>query len=316
MNATGRLVLTLMLALVAGAAAAQGPAPPAPPGTTVSGVTVVPSKQANQTEHERYEQSLNFISSHGQTAHIGQLAHWPEPVCPVALGLSPQLNQFVADRVKQLAFEIGAPRPRRRDRCRPNIEILFTDQPQALMDLVAKKRNQLLGFHYVANEHAVTRIVRPIQAWYLTQTVSGAGNGASVDYPASLGTGQSLDLAQSHMPAGCAGSAFSECLSSQFVNILIVADVNALSGREIEPVADYISLISLAQFKMVETCDATPTLLDMFTPACAERPVANAPARQDVGYLKALYGGPASLKLWLQKSEIALRMARSPPPGP
>jgi hypothetical protein len=43
----------------------------------------------------------------------------------------------------------------------------------------------------------------------------------------------------------------------------------ALAHSQIGPVADYIALIALAQFRTLETCDALPTLLDMFTPACA-----------------------------------------------
>jgi len=297
----------------------QTPSATPPSGTTVSGITITAPREPGQTEHELFDRSLNFISSHGQTSHLGQIARWPEPVCPVSLGLSPQMNQLLADRVERLAFEVGAPQAerqaRRRGRCKPNIEILFTDQPQALMDLVAKKRNDLLGYHFVANERAVTRIVRPVQAWYLTQTVGGAGGNGSVDVPASMGKAQSLDLADNHMPGGCAGSAFTSCLSSQFVNVLVVADANALSGRKIGPVADYIALISIAQFKTLETCDSAPTLLDMFTPACADRSVADAPAKQDISYLKALYAGPSSLKLWMQKSLIAERMAHTPPPS-
>lgn len=314
MNAMGLLVL--VLGLLAGGAAAQAPSATPPSDTTVSGITVTPPKKPGQTERERFHQSLNFIGSRGQTAHLGQIARWPEPVCPLSLGLSPQMNQLVADRVERLAFEVGAPQARRHRRCKPNVEILFTDQPQALVDLVAKKRNELLGYHFVANERAATRIVRPIQAWYLTQTVSGDSGNGNVGVPASTGRGQSLDLVDNRMPGGCAGSAFSECLSSQFVNVLVVADANALASRQIGPVADYIAMISIAQFKAPDSCDAAPTLLDMFTSACANRPVADAPSRQDIGYLKALYAGPSSLKLWMQKSLIAERMAAMPPSSP
>jgi hypothetical protein len=111
------------------------------------------------------------------------------------------------------------------------------------------------------------------------------------------------------MPGGCAGSAFTECLSSDFVNILIVADASALSDRKIGPVADYIALISMAQFKTLATCDALPTLLDMFTPVCADRPAAETPGAQDVAYLKALYRGNGALKLWMQKNLAAEKMA-------
>jgi len=287
----------------------------APPSTTLPGLTVNAPPHPAATFHDHFVQSLNNVTSHGAPAHLGQLARWAEPICPIALGLSPAMNDLVADRVKRLAFQIGAPQARRPVRCKPNVEILFTDKPQELMDLVARKRNELLGFHYISQLREVSRVDRPIQAWYLTQTVSGGGS-VSLDAPGAAGSASSLDVEFSHMPPGCAGSAFTECLSSQFVNILVVADANALSGRQIGPIANYIALLSLAQFKTLDTCDAFPTLLDMFTRACADRPAAEAPAAQDIGYLKALYNGNNALKLWMQKSLVAERMARGPADSP
>lgn len=304
------LLAAALLAILAGAAQAQAnQAAAASPATPLSGVTVQAPPGPPATFHDRFVESLNFVTSHGQPAHLGQLARWTEPVCPVTLGLSPEMNALVSERVKALDFRVGAPQARRPLRCKPNIEILFTDQPQKLMDLVAKKRNELLGFHYIPEERAVTRIVRPVQAWYLTETLAGGGSNGSIDVQGTGGHAQSLDLADSHMPGGCAGSAFTECLSSDFVNVLVVADANALSDRKIGPVADYIALIAVAQFKTLETCDAFPTLLDMFTPACADRAAAEAPAAQDIAYLKALYRGNSALKLWMQKSQAAEHMA-------
>lgn len=180
---------------------------------------------------------------------------------------------------------------------------------------MARKRNELLGFHYFSQLRDVTRVTRPIQAWYLTETVAGGG-GASLDAPGPVGRAASLDVEFSQSASGCAGSAFTECLSSDLVNVLVVANANALADRKIGPVADYIALIALAQFRTLGACDASPTLLDMFTPACADRPAAEAPSAQDIGYLKALYRGNNALKLWMQKSLVAERMARGTPDSP
>ena len=318
MIGAARCTLAVLLGLASGALA-ETPPSASQPSTTVSGLTIQgQEKTPPPTFHDRFVESLNFIASRGRPAHLGQLARWATPVCPVTLGLSPAMNALVSKRVKALDFKVGAPQARRPGRCKPNIEILFTDKPQVLLDLVARKRNELLGFHYVAQLKAVTRVTRPIQAWYLTATVAGAGGGGSIDMPASLGSGQSLDLEFSQSPGGCAGSAFTECLSSELVNVLVVADANALGDRKIGPVADYIALISLAQFRTLGACDGLPTLLDMFTPACAGRPAAEAPSEQDIGYLRALYRGNNALKLWMQKSLVAERMARGPvdPPKP
>jgi len=124
----------------------------------------------------------------------------------------------------------------------------------------------------------VTRVTRPIQAWYLTETVGGGGG--SLDAPGPVGRAASLDVEFSQSAGGCAGSAFTECLSSDLVNVLVVADANALADRKIGPVANYIAVISLAQFRTLDTCDGLPTLLDMFTPAAPTAPPPRRRARR------------------------------------
>lgn len=316
MIGAARCTLAALFALAGAALAETPPSPASQLSTTVSSLTVQGQEKAPPpTFHDRFVESLNFITSRGQPAHLGQLARWTSPVCPVTVGLSPAINALVRERVKALDFKAGAPQARRPGRCKPNIEILFTDKPQALLDLVARKRNELLGFHYVAQLRAVTRVTRPIQAWYLTETMAGGGGG-SLDTPGPVGRAASLDVEFSQSAGGCAGSAFTDCLSSDLVNVLVMANANALADRKIGPVADYIALISLAQFKALDTCDAFPTLLDLFTPACADRLAAEAPSAQDIGYLKALYRGNNALKLWMQKSLVAERMARGSADSP
>jgi hypothetical protein len=281
--------LALMASLgLAGPAVAAAAA--SKPATTVQSVTVSP--QAPQ--HERYVRSLNFVSSHGAPARSGQFARWADPVCPVTVGLSPAMNARVSNRVMDVAIKVRAPLPRR-GRCKPNIEILFTDQPQQLLDLVARKRQELLGFHYVPQTRTLKTVNRPIQAWYLTSTENGAG-------------ARALDVADSQMPSGCAGSPFTSCLMSVFTNVLIVADGKALDGKPIGPTADYIALLALSQSRSLDGCDALPSILDWLSPLCGAG-AADALTDADLGYLKALYRLHPDLKMWLARDSAADRMA-------
>jgi hypothetical protein len=260
------------------------------PATTVQGVTISPEP----SPHERYAQSLNFVTSHGAPARSGQFARWADPPCPVTVGLSPAMNALVSNRVMALAIKVNAPGLRRR-LCKPNIEILFTDRPQELLDLVARKRQNLLGFHYVPQTKALETVSRPIQAWYLTSTENGAG-------------ARALDVADNQMPAGCAGSPFSSCLRSVFTNVLIVADGAALEGKAIGPAADYIALLALSQSRSLDGCDALPSILDWLSPKCGVG-APDALTKADIGYLKALYGLHPELKMWLAKDYAGERMA-------
>lgn len=121
MIGAARCLLAVLLAST-GAALAQTPPPASEPSTTVSGLTVQGQDKTPPTFHDRFVESLNFITSRGQPAHLGQLARWTSPVCPVTVGLSPAVNALVSQRVKALDFEAGAPQARRPGRCKPNIE--------------------------------------------------------------------------------------------------------------------------------------------------------------------------------------------------
>ena len=104
-----------------------------PPSTTVSGLTVAaPARAAPPTQTLLHQ----YVRSHGFAGvRIGQLARWSDPVCPVAIGLDPAFNAFVVKRVNEIAARAGAPMPDKQP-CQPNIEILFTPNPQAFLCLL------------------------------------------------------------------------------------------------------------------------------------------------------------------------------------
>src|SRR6516165_370553 len=103
MNLSKHMLLWAFVLAVAPLARAQTAS--SAPATSVSGLTV--TAPATPSFHERFVQSLNFVTARGAVAHLGQLARWADPPCPVALGLSPAANAYVSDRVKVLAAAIG-----------------------------------------------------------------------------------------------------------------------------------------------------------------------------------------------------------------
>lgn len=306
----GVLILSCLLA-TAGRAGAQAPAPGAGPPptpaeaspsapTTVTGLTVVAPKSGEPS----YKQALDFIKSHGAPARSGQLARWRDPVCPITMGLSPQVDALVSRRVVARAAQVRAAIPRR-GRCRPNIEIVFTSDPQAVLDFVAKKRDAYLGYHYVAQTQAFSRGTHPVEARYLTATRSVAGE-------------ESLDIASGpaeRSASGCAGSVFTRCISSLFVNVLIVVDGKALNGRKVAPVADYIAMLALSQANSLDGCGALPSILDLLSSKCGDRPAPDAWTGGDTAYLRGLYSTNLENVMWLEKDNIANGMLKNPAPA-
>jgi hypothetical protein len=315
-RAAGRAVLLSLCVLAAtrGAFAQASTAPAAQSASTTVGGLTINGKKSIQSHYVR---ALKFVQSHGTpAAKTGQLARWSDAICPVTLGLSPAMNAFVSARVAALAAEVGAPVAKRAG-CRPNVEILFTDQPQTLVKRVARKQSAFLGYHDASQTASLVTFSRPIQAWYLTGTQNNKGQ-RSVDVSegkaaSELGVTQTNGGLQAleqmaQTPEGCADSHFTRCLSSLFVNVLIVADQNALSGRQIGPVADYVAMLALTQPRSFDGCDALPSILDLLSTKCGDRSEPDGVTDNDVAYLRALYRVNLESMVWVQTNAIAGRM--------
>ena len=298
------LVAMLALSGIAPSARAQTPTSPPQGSTTLPAVTVT----AAPTRSERYAQAFNFIQSHGAPARSGQLARWREEVCPLALGLSPSLNAAVARAVVARAAEVGAPVPRRRT-CRANVEIIFTAEPQQLMDAVAKKREAYLGYHYVSQTATLSRVAHPIEARYLTATRNLRGIAV-----ADVASGDPHD-ARVRLDGGavrgtCGASRLTDCISSEFINVLIVVDGRALEGRPLGPVADYVAVLALSQPKVEDGCNLMPSILDLMSSACGDRPAAVDMTRGDLAYLKSLYATDLESNYGQERSNLAAQLVR------
>lgn len=306
--------------LGAAAALAARPAVGAPDPVPSAGPTALPGVMVEPppSREAKFARALNFIQSHGAPARTGQLARWKERVCPVTLGLTPALDAFVSGRVRLLAERIGAS-AQKSGRCRPNVEIVFVDRPQALMDAVARERSALLGFHYAAATRRLATVTRPIEARYLTSTQGGGGeavldvaSGGLQGGAAGTITGPVSLADAGAMPGGCAGSRLTQCLRSLFTNVLVVVDAPAMEGRRIGPIADYIAMLALSQAKSLDTCGALSSILDLMAETCSDRSAPATWTDTDIAYLRALYKVDLSTVMGLERDSIAARMTDAP----
>ena len=153
--------------ILAGALAAASPVtenPSAQP-TPVSPVTV----QAPASEVAR---TRSFIDAYAApTARLGRYARWNAGPCIAVAGLAPAQGASIKARVEAVARAAGL-KPAGAG-CKVNVEIEFTSQPQALVDQIAAKSPQVLGYQPGADLRAQTAVSRPIQAWYMTASRGG-----------------------------------------------------------------------------------------------------------------------------------------------
>jgi hypothetical protein len=303
---------------------------PPPPAVTPLTVRSVPSPVTAQKE------ATEFVKTVAATSPaIDQIARWHTSICISVAGISDDQAARVITRIQEVAAGVGVrtlPAG-----CKANVEIVFTDKPQAFMDQVAKTREEVLGYYHRHDRDKLKTVTRPVQAWYVTNTASGGADTASVALatlttsvgPAAgiaggpdgafVNTGSGAMSVQTHMmvaddpdntvPPGCADApAFTHCLTSELSNALIVIDTNKIQGQKLGPLTDYLSLVALSQVKSLDGCTALPSILDRLGKGCVDRDPPDGLTAADAAYLTALYVADLEKNKPMEQEEIAGRM--------
>jgi hypothetical protein len=239
----------------------------------------------------------DFIRNHGKPAVLsGQLGRWVTEICPRTEGLAPAFNSFVSARVEAIAASVGAPH-QWAAQCRPNVAIYFTADPQAMLDEVAKRAPQLLGFHYPHQVKRLATVNKPIQAWYVTAIRGISGEDIIDDIWGTL-------------PPGRLGSRLTLGRSSLIVFVLIVADTRKLTNISVGSISDYIALLTLSRPVSLDGCGQLPSIIDLMSPVCGSNSTSTSVTAGDTAYLRALYSLNMEQPLSLQRMDIQDKMMR------
>jgi hypothetical protein len=296
-----RAAILSLLVLFSLSAAAQ-------PG--VESVTVVGARSRAAVEQ--------FVQTFAAPSRLaGKLTRWQDGVCPRTLGLKSDFTAFITRRIRDVAAQVGAPVDPH-DNCKANIEIVFTEAPQAFIDSIRKDKPALLGYHdSVAALDEAVRMTHPIQAWYLTQTVDLHGN-AELDVSRAAGPGFKIDLGPAKPPLwvpsarvmDVTGNRLGDGLRSTFSHVLIVVDPATLKAYEMGALADYIAMLSLTQLATQDACQQLPSIVNLLAPGCTPKP--NALGAGDLGYLRGLYKMSPGSTLRVQQNEVIYQMQNAP----
>ena len=295
-------------AWLTGTAAMAQASPPSAPQTVA--LTTAPGDAETQ--------AYRFVQSYAATtAKIDQIARWDSPICVQVVGLVPDKAAEVKARIEDVAkaLEVSALPAG----CTPNIEIMFTAQPQRLLDGIAERQEVFLGYHHRDTKTAKT-VTYPIQAWYVTETVGGAGPNAGAMFSFNAGNldqglpvqsaDRVIDDPDHWTPTGCGDNHFTACLKSVFGNVLVVVDMGRMDNANAGLVSDYVSMLALSQPRALDRCNVLPSVTDLFVGACPGRGAPDGLTPADAAYLTSLYAAdPEARKLGAQ-ADIAGRMAK------
>ena len=284
-----------------------------------------PTESVTVTGTKSREVLDKFVKSFATPTQLtGKIARWENGVCPLTVGQSPDVAEFVTRWVKHVAAVVGAP-VNDMQSCTPNIEIIFTTTPQALLDNVRANETDYLGYaESSAEREKLATVTRPVQAWYTTQTKDLDGM-SRIDSARRLGGGIAMSNFNAfampetsaanrdpiYLPdatyASVTGNHIRDGARSNFYHIIIVADPSKLARYEIGPLADYIAMLALTQLNSLDTCQPLLSIVNMLAPGC-ERKV-TAITEYDVAYLRGLYQMSPDRRLLSQQGEIADRMS-------
>jgi hypothetical protein len=283
-------------------------------------ITVTATKPSDET-------ITNFEETRAQPTYVlGRMARWTKRICPVTMGLADKYAKYITQRIKDVGAAVGAPVDPDPDCGRPNIEVMFTLNPQTLMDKVRKTQPLLLGYHQNEREaDELAKVTHPIQAWY--STISQDIHGRTYVDSGTCGFGGTMfntmpspdAMSGGTVAAGillpCAivmratGSRAVDGLDSGFFNVVIVADPSKLLDYEIGTLGDYIAMLALSQPASLDSCQDLPSISNLLAKGCASVP--GWITDGDLAYLKGLYLVPRGYSMSAQRNEIRYWMKKT-----
>lgn len=301
--------LAALLGMVA--IAPTNAAEPQPPADATATTPEVPeititAPRPPTPEELKGDSVSKFMLAHARPAQAtGQFARWRTPVCPQAQGLTSESDAYIAARITAVAATAGIPYGAAG--CKANIHIYFTNDPQKLIDGVAKELPGLLGFHYVSTLKSLATVRHPVAAWYATAT-QGIHGEVALDAPvtpdSSFGApGTAQRWLGSARPGGAVGTRISTGLKSLLVHVLVLVDARKLIGYDLATLSDYVAMLVLSETRTQDACGQLPSVLDMLAPECDRQRPTQITAG-DLAFLRALYKAPLDTPYYVEMGSI------------
>lgn len=218
------------------------------------------------------------------------LALWRGRVCVGAVGFQQEAGQYLVDRVSTVASDLGVRIGE--PGCTPNVVIAGAEDGQAMArELVSRERRAFDTNISGANrpDGALDDFIgstRQIRWWHVSLPVDSETGAPAVRIPGQC-TG-SCDSVYDYAPTISvnAASRLNSQIRDDLQKVIIVLDVDALGDASFTQVADYVSMIALAQVDPQADTRGFNTILNLFQPAVATDEYLT---DWDFAYLRGLY---------------------------
>ncbi|RZJ44399.1 MAG: hypothetical protein EON87_10025 [Brevundimonas sp.] len=220
-------------------------------------------------------------------------ARWHNGVCVGVVNLSPEVSQFMVDRISERAREVGltAGEPG----CHPSILVVATQDATPFTAEFVAMRPRLFRTGAAGMDRgnaALQRFLetdRAVRWWNVSQPTDPDTGRPTVRMPGQCnatctGAGSSREYAPNTSVRGV--SRISTPYRQDLKRTFVIVDVNRLNGASAEQLSDYIAMVSLAQIDPEADTSRYDTILNVFDEPSA---VGNGLTGWDSAYLAGLY---------------------------
>lgn len=243
-------------------------------------------------EGRRLEEAARaYAQEVGEPPRGTRLARWNRPVCVSVSNMQPRFAQFMIDRISANALDagadIGGPG------CRPNVIILATtDGPVLAKKLV---REAGLGFRPAIQHTNLTRdalsefqnAASPVRWWNVVMPVTAdTGDIATVLQGDSVLVEGTVD--EYRLLRVRDSSRIRSNIRYDMAWTIVIIDMGKTGGAPFGVLADYVSMVSLAQIDPDADLSGQSTVMNLFR---SSGPI-DGLSQWDKDYLAALYTAP------------------------
>ncbi len=233
------------------------------------------------------------------------LALWRGRLCVGAVGFPRDAGQYLVDRVstvaEDLGVRIGEPG------CTPNVLIASAEDGQAMAaELVERQRRDFDTNVSGANrsDRALDDFInstRPVRWWHTSLPVDSKTGAPAVRIPGQCSGSCSSTTDYAPNINVSSPSRLTSQIRDDLQKVVIVLDIDALNEASFSQIADYITMVALAQVDPDADTGGFNTILNIFQPGIATDDYLT---DWDMAYLRGLYSAD-------QSSNNALRNARN-----
>lgn len=242
-------------------------------------------------EKERSERALAYVRATGIARGQRPAARWIEPICPKVSGIAPERAAIVADRIRALATEVGAPLASAN--CTVNAIVTFTTDARGVANRTFDRAPYQFKDVPAADREMLLHGEAPIRWWHIIK----AGDADGVPPVNMQPTFVQIEggLAGAGLPMGEGGvqQRYKEgAVSSQSTRAItgasVVIDVSKPDQRrELRALGDYAAVVTLAEFRP-SSSPPPDSILGLF--AASDTP--EVITASDIALLRQLYSLP------------------------